>query len=108
LRYIVEPIEASGFKVDIFVSTYGCTSVDHLTADEQREAYDEMVGWYGSRVVAHQVFDRHGASQDVTQDTGVQQAMLLLLRAAPLDYTAVLLWRYDVVPLKPMGTWAEI
>jgi hypothetical protein len=103
LKYIVEPIERSGFKVDILLSTYGCTGVKHLTEAKQREVYEELVAMYGTRVVAHQVFDRTSVQEGVTQDTGIQQAMMLLLRTAYLDYTAVLLWRFDVVPLKPMG-----
>jgi hypothetical protein len=102
LKYLVEPLEAAGFTVDIYLSGYGCTGLKHLTKQQADERYQDMVAWYGKRVVAHSVFDRTWA-ENYFQDTGTQQAMFLLLKTAPLNYHSVILWRYDMVPYKPIG-----
>jgi hypothetical protein len=107
LKLIVEPLEKAGMHVDIYLSTYGCSGMDHLRQAKagwvkgvEYEGEQELVKMYGHRVVAHALHHRRATD---TQDTGVHHAMRLLLNKAPLQYESVLLWRYDVVPLHPMG-----
>jgi hypothetical protein len=109
----VAPLEEQGMTVDIFLSGYGCTGLPHVSPATARKKEAELVRMYGGakRVKAHSFFARGDGIKikSPTQDTGVHQAMLLLLSKKPLDYEAVLLWRYDLVPLTPMGpatvTW---
>jgi hypothetical protein len=102
IRFLVEPLEAQGFHVDIYLSGYGCTGLQHISKQEAKDRYEDMVGWYGKRVVAHQVFDRDSVSHYL-QDAGTQQAMMLLLKSRPLNYHSIMLWRYDMVPYSPIG-----
>jgi hypothetical protein len=105
LKYMVEPLEQAGLKVDIYLSGYGCTGLQHITKEQADDRYKQLVGWYGSRVVAHSVFDRDSVGQHM-QDLGTQQAMMLLLKTSQvrnLEYHSVILWRYDMVPYVPMG-----
>ena len=121
LKLMVDPLEKAGLAVDIYLSSYGCTGLAHVSQGTAKQRAAELVEMYGgsARVKAHQVFDRdpggdgsegkggtEGESEvEVSQDTGVHQAMRLLLNATggSVDYEAVLLWRYDVVPRTPMG-----
>lgn len=102
IKYMVEPLEAQGFKVDIYISTYGCTDVPHLTQEQQEVRHRELLSMYGDNVVASK-FVKRKRGLDVNQDTGLQHAMFLLLESAPLDYEAIIVWRYDCPPLAPMG-----
>ena len=49
---------------------------------------------YGKRVVSREIIQR---KPQQSQDTGVHQSMLLLLKSAPLEFEFVMLWRYDLV-----------
>lgn len=102
LEYMIKPLEAQGFKVDVYISTYGCTDVAHLTKAKQEELHRELLKMYGDNVVASK-FIKRKRGLEVTQDTGLEQAMLLLLESAPLNYESIIVWRYDCPPLGPMG-----
>jgi hypothetical protein len=86
LKYMVEPLEQAGLKVDIYLSGYGCTGLQHITKAQADDRYKQLVGWYGSRVVAHSVFDRDSVGQYL-QDLGTQQAMMLLLKTSQVRTT---------------------
>jgi hypothetical protein len=102
LKLMVEPLEKQGLSVDIYLSGYGCTGLQHINHTWAKKLELELVQMYGGekRVKAHHMFERNGKEN---QDTGVHQAMLLLLGSKPLDFESILLWRYDVVPESPMG-----
>jgi hypothetical protein len=105
LKYMVEPLEKAGLAVDIYLTGYGCTGLQHISKEEADRRYKQMVGWYGKHVVAHSEFDRDSVNQYL-QDLGTQQAMMLLMKVAKvrkLEYHSVLLWRYDMVPYVAMG-----
>jgi hypothetical protein len=105
LEYIVKPFEAHGYKVDIYLSTYGCTSLQHVTPERAKKMHQELVGWYGlDRVVAEELVTR---TDDQIQSTGVQNSIRLLQSRAPLDYQSVILWRFDIPPLAPMAMPSE-
>ena len=56
---------------------------------------------YGNRIIAKHLFDIDGASP--SQDAIMHQSLLLLLSKAPLVYSSVLLWPFDVTPARADG-----
>jgi hypothetical protein len=96
---MVEPLEAAGYTVDVYIATYGCNGLPHVPADTASQYHNELLGIFGARVVASSFFEREPGQ---TQDTGTRKAVELLLTKAPLDYRSILLWRYDMVPVNAM------
>jgi len=86
LRWIVEPMEARGHRVDISLHTYACeqnaTRLTRLLTD----AYARP----GSPPILR-LLPRRGSSQD-------RPARDAAAHAASVDAAAVLVWRFDVVP----------
>jgi hypothetical protein len=99
LKNIVGALEKQGLAVDIYIATYGCSGIDHVTDAEAQEYYDELISWYQPYVKAHRMIQR---VPGMTQDTGTQRTAQLLLDNAPLDYQSVLMWRFDMPTTMPM------
>ena len=94
---------AAGFKVDIYIATYACSGLAHVSDHDAAQYYNELVSWYGPNVVAHRLIQRKPGQ---TQDTGTQATAQLLLDNAPLNYHSVIVWRFDmpaILPLKISG-----
>ena len=88
--YIIAPLEAAGFVVDVFFATYGCP-------DDAEKKLDYLRGFYDrnrTRVVHIDRIPRPGA----TQATPANIAMKSLRRLWPKEgYRSVLIWRFDLV-----------
>jgi hypothetical protein len=116
VEYLVKPMEAAGYAVDIYLATYGCTNMPNVSRGEAKRMHSSLISWYrggagngntAGRTVYHELVDRQPGQN---QSTGMQSTMRLLARtmqaglgsAAPAEYQSVLLWRLDVLPLVPM------
>lgn len=93
VAHIVEPLEAAGLRVDVYLATYGCAG--------NATFLDDLRTWYGrDRVVAAAHLDRAGANQATPANHAVRW---LRDHWPPGGYQSVLLWRFDVPALRPMG-----
>ena len=95
--YIIAPLEAAGFVVDVFFATYPC-------ATDGEAQLERLKGFYNrnhTRVVHVDRIPRPGA----TQATPANIAMKSLRRLWPKEgYRSILIWRFDLVATTPMGS----
>eukprot|EP00854_Cymbomonas_tetramitiformis_P019615 gene19615-23458_t len=114
VKHIVEPLEARGIRVDIFLATYGCVGV--LPDDKALAWHEDLISWYGEHRVKRADLVENGASssQQTTfvaglealqeyadpvsyRDVGVVQGVayvgLLILRSQ----RSLLVWRFDLL-----------
>mmetsp|Transcript_13529 Transcript_13529/g.41854 ORF Transcript_13529/g.41854 Transcript_13529/m.41854 type:complete len:482 (-) Transcript_13529:65-1510(-) len=103
VAHLVAPLEAAGLEVDVYLATYGCGGV---TSDKEAAiALRHLSKWYErnstrTRVKRAEALDRAGA----TQSTPVNVAMGWLRDGWPAGgYRSVLIWRFDMPALAPMG-----
>jgi hypothetical protein len=95
--YIIAPLEAAGFRVDVFFATYGCVENAEAQLERLKGFYDRNA----TRVVHVDRVPRPGA----TQATPANIAMKSLRRMWPKEgYRSVLIWRFDLVATTPMGS----
>ena len=95
--YIIAPLEAAGFRVDVFFATYGCVENAEAQLERLKGFYDRN----HTRVVHVDRIPRPGA----TQATPANIAMKSLRRLWPKEgYRSVLIWRFDLVATTPMGS----
>ena len=88
--YIIAPLEAAGFRVDVFFATYGCVENAEAQLERLKGFYDRN----HTRVVHVDRVPRPGA----TQATPANIAMKSLRRLWPKEgYRSVLIWRFDLV-----------
>jgi hypothetical protein len=88
--YIIAPLEAAGFRVDVFFATYPCATDGEAQLERLKGFYDRN----RTRVVHVDRIPRPGA----TQATPANIAMKSLRRLWPKEgYRSVLVWRFDLV-----------
>ena len=95
--YIIAPLEAAGFVVDVFFATYPCATDGEAQLERLKGFYNRNA----TRVVHVDRIPRPGA----TQATPANIAMKSLRRLWPKEgYRSVLIWRFDLVATTPMGS----
>jgi len=95
VKHIIEPLEESGHKVDVFLLTSTCSNGMHV---KLKGMYDE-----GRTRVAYTHFY---APTDSQFDSASLSADMILnyLSNSTQHYDSYLLWRYDVVPLQALNS----
>lgn len=94
VKHIIEPLEARGIRVDIFLATYGCVGV--LPDDEALVWHKDLISWYGEHRVKKADLVENGASSS-QQTTFVAGLEALQEYADPVSYRSLLVWRFDLI-----------
>ncbi|KAK3277026.1 hypothetical protein CYMTET_14941 [Cymbomonas tetramitiformis] len=94
VKHIVEPLEARGIRVDIFLATYGCVGV--LPDDKALAWHEDLISWYGEHRVKRADLVENGASSS-QQTTFVAGLEALQEYADPVSYRSLLVWRFDLL-----------
>lgn len=95
---LIEPLEARGVRVDVYLASYGCEGVPGVSEDVARRWWAELISWYdGStfRVKAAAPLPR-AAGQ--TQRTLVSYGVDAALRSG-VSYRSFIVWRFDQAAL---------
>ena len=99
--YMIAPLEAAGFRVDVFLATYGCKTPDAPALLKRLE------GFYNRNATRPRVVHVDVVPRTIhaTQATPANVAMKALRKLwPPGGYRSVLLWRFDLVATAPMGS----
>lgn len=101
VRMLLEPLEARGVAVDVFLASYGCWDlVDDVSDDRAAAWWRDVRSWYGDHRVkfSEPVKRAKFQSQQTTISRGLDAAL-----AAGESYRSLIVWRFDVAAFAPIA-----